>query len=212
MLPVPWKGRLKQLEISSFTVKRRRLFSGKLYENTEALWTPSRWADVGEAVKRWRQQAIYQLSGLDGTCCLQVAITPCLCSFKYPHIYNNHSCSHTHTYAQYRHLRGDWDSKTELAVQQVMQSTSGSWKPLTFSLYQWQGLWGLHDLWLHKAGMLPSISHWVATDRAVTHSLLCFLAPYSTLSVITYCHACKSHAAQQELLHLILTPEIRKIH
>lgn len=60
--------------------------------------------------------------------------------------------------------------------------------------------------------MLPSISHGVATDQAVTRSLLGFLVPYSTLSVITQSHACKSHAAQQELLHLILTPEIRKMH
>ena len=49
------------------------------------------------------------------------------------HIYNNHSCSHTH-----RHNTAGcvetWDGKIEPAVQQVIRSTSGSWKPLTFSL------------------------------------------------------------------------------
>lgn len=98
------------------------------------------------------------------------------------HIDNN-PFMQPHTYVQHRRLRGDWDSKTKLAVQQVIQSTSGSWKPSTFSLHLWQGLWGLHDLWLHKAGMLPSISHWVATDRAVTRSLLCFLTLHSVSSL-----------------------------
>lgn len=100
------------------------------------------------------------------------------------HIYNNHSCSHTHL-----HNKGIWvETETAKSSWQF-----GRWyklpleaeSPELFPLYLWQGLWGLHDLWVHKAGGLPSISHWAATDQAVTRGLLRFLAPHSTLSVIT---------------------------
>lgn len=93
------------------------------------------------------------------------------------HIYNNHS--HSHTYMHNTGICVETEAAKSSWQFSRWHNTSGSWKPLTFSLHLWQGLWGLHDLWLHKAGMLPSISHWVATDQAVTRLLLCFLAPYS---------------------------------
>lgn len=64
-----------------------------------------------------------------------------------------------------------------------------------------------------RGGNAAFISHWVATGQAVTCLLL--LLPgallYYTVSSVRAMPT-KYHAAQQELVHLNLTPEIRKMH